>query len=163
MIYPGHGKFCESLNGPGGGDMKVKGLLETKGKDVVSVDAHYMVEDAIRSMNARKISALMVNDSGKTVGIITERDVLRCYIDNEGKNFKEIPIRDAMTKDLMVAEMEDDLSDVMAIMVEKNIRHLPVIEDGQVIGMLSIRDIVQSHVGKLTAEIHYLKDYITGY
>lgn len=143
--------------------MKVKALLETKGKDVVSIDDHYTVEDAIRSMNARKIGALMVNDKGKTVGIFTERDVVRSYISNAGKSFKEISIRDAMTTDLMVAEMEDDLSDIMAIMVEKNIRHLPVIEDGQVIGMLSIRDIVQTHVGKLTSEIHYLKDYITGY
>lgn len=143
--------------------MKVKGLLETKGKDVVSIDDHYTVEDAIRSMNARKIGALMVNDKGKAVGIFTERDVVRSYIANGGKSFKEISIKDAMTTDLMVAEMEDDLSDVMAIMVEKNIRHLPVIEDGQVIGMLSIRDIVQTHVGKLTSEIHYLKDYITGY
>lgn len=143
--------------------MKVKALLETKGKDVVSIDDHYTVEDAIRSMNARKIGALMVNDKGKTVGIFTERDVVRCYIANGAKSFKEISIKDAMTTDLMVAEMEDDLSDVMAIMIEKNIRHLPVIDDGQVIGMLSIRDIVQTHVGKLTSEIHYLKDYITGY
>jgi len=155
--------LCGPENGPGGGLMKVKALLETKGKDVVSIDDHYTVEDAIRSMNARKIGALMVNDRGKTVGIFTERDVVRCYIANAGKSFKEISIKDAMTTDLMVAEMEDDLSDVMAIMIEKNIRHLPVIEDGQVIGMLSIRDIVQTHVGKLTSEIHYLKDYITGY
>ncbi|MEJ2696020.1 MAG: CBS domain-containing protein [Candidatus Sulfobium sp.] len=143
--------------------MKVKELLGTKGKDVVSIDDHYTVEDAITSMNARKISALMVNDKGKAVGIFTERDVVRSYMVNAGKSFKEISIKDAMTTDLMVAEMEDDISDVMAIMVEKNIRHLPVIEDGQVIGMLSIRDIVQTHVGKLTSEIHYLKDYITGY
>jgi signal-transduction protein with cAMP-binding, CBS, and nucleotidyltransferase domain len=154
---------CKARKGIWRWGMKVKELLATKGKDVVSVDAHYTVEDAVRSMNARKISALMVNDNGKTVGILTERDVVRCYIANDGKSFKEVPIRDAMTTDLMVAEMGDDLSDVMAIMVEKNIRHLPVIEDGQVIGMLSIRDIVQTHVGKLTSEIHYLKDYITGY
>lgn len=166
MSYPCVGDFiiCAALKtGLEVGFMKVKALLETKGKDVVSIDDHYTVEDAIRSMNARKIGALMVNDKGKTVGIFTERDVVRSYIANAGKSFKEIPIKDAMTTDLMVAEMEDDLSDVMAIMVEKNIRHLPVIEDGQVIGMLSIRDIVQTHVGKLTSEIHYLKDYITGY
>ncbi len=143
--------------------MKVKNLLETKGKDVVSIDVKSTVEDAIRSMHSRKISALMVTEDGKTVGIFTERDVVRCYIASGGKGFKEAVLRDAMTTDLIVAEEEDDISDVMSIMVEKNIRHLPVIDSGKVIGMLSVRDVIQTQVGKLTSEIHYLKDYITGY
>jgi len=143
--------------------MKVKNLLETKGKDVVSIDVKSTVEDAIRSMHGRKISALMVTEDGKTVGIFTERDVVRCYIANGGKGFKEAVLRDAMTTDLIVAEEEDDISAVMSIMVEKNIRHLPVIDKGKVAGMLSVRDVIQTQVGKLTSEIHYLKDYITGY
>lgn len=143
--------------------MNVHDLLETKGKDIVSIDGDSSVEDAIRSMNARKISAIMVTDQNKTVGIFTERDVVRCYIGCSGKSFKEIKVRDFMVKDLIVAVPEDDLNNIMAIMVEKNIRHLPVFENKKVIGMLSIRDIIQSQVKKLTSEIHYLKDYITGY
>lgn len=143
--------------------MKVKNLLESKGKDVVSIDAASSVEDAIRVMNSRKISAVMVTDHCDNVGIFTERDVVRCYVSKEGgKKFREIPVKDAMTKDLIVARMDDDLNDVMAVMVEKNIRHLPVIDGKDVIGMLSIRDIVQTQVGTLHSEIHYLKDYITG-
>lgn len=141
--------------------MKVRSLLESKGKDVVSIDAGSTVEDAIRSMNSRKISAIVVTDDGKTAGIFTERDVVRCYIATEGKSFREIIIRDAMTTNLIVAEMDDDVSDIMSVMVEKNIRHLPVVEKGKVIGMLSIRDVIQTQVNKLTSEIHYLKDYIT--
>jgi CBS domain-containing protein len=141
--------------------MKVRNLLETKGKDVVSIDADSTVEDAIRSMYGRKISALMVMEDGKTVGIFTERDVVRCYISTNGKGFKETTLKEAMTTNLIVAEQEDDLCDVMSIMVEKNIRHLPVIDKGKVAGMLSVRDIVQTQVGKLSSEIHYLKDYIT--
>ncbi len=142
--------------------MKVKNLLEAKGKDVVSIDAGSFVEDAIRVMNGRKISALLVTDHRNNIGIFTERDVVRGYLNSEGKSFKEIMVKDVMTTDLIVAQMEDELSDVMAVMVEKNIRHLPVVDAGNVIGMLSIRDIIQTQVGKLHSEIHYLKDYITG-
>lgn len=143
--------------------MKVRDLLETKGKDTVSIDVSSSVDDAIRSMHARKISAIMVTENGKTVGIFTERDVVRSYIASAGKSFKEISVRDSMIKDLIVAVPDEDLHEVSATMVEKNIRHLPVVENGKVIGMLSIRDIIQTQVTKLTSEIHYLKDYITGF
>lgn len=142
--------------------MNVKDLLDAKGKDVVSIDAGSSVEDAIRVMNSRKISAMMVTDHSKSVGIFTERDVVKCYLTHEGKGFKEIMLKDIMTTDLIVAQMDDDLNNIMSVMVEKNIRHLPVVNDGNVIGMLSIRDVIQTQVGKLTSEIHYLKDYITG-
>jgi len=143
--------------------MKVRTLLESKGKDIVSIDSDSSVEDAIRSMHARKISAIMVTDPGKTVGIFTERDVVRSYIATNGKSFEDIKGRDVMIKALIVAVPDDDLNDIAAIMVEKNIRHLPVFEQNKVIGMLSIRDIIQTQVKKLTSEIHYLKDYITGF
>jgi IMP dehydrogenase len=143
--------------------MKVRDLLETKGKDTVSIDVSSSVDDAIRSMHARKISAIMVMENGKTVGIFTERDVVRSYIASNGKSFKDISVRDSMIKDLIVAVPDEDIHEVSATMVEKNIRHLPVVENGRVIGMLSIRDIIQTQVTKLTTEIHYLKDYITGF
>jgi CBS domain-containing protein len=70
-------------------------------------------------------------------------------------------MKDAMTANLIVAEQNDDVSEIMSVMIEKNIRHLPVVEKDKVIGMLSIRDIVQTQVHRLTSEIHYLKDYIS--
>ena len=143
--------------------MKVRTLLESKGKDIVSVDADSSVEDAIRTMHARKISAIMVTEKGKTAGIFTERDVVRGYMSSNGSNFKDMKIRSFMVTDLVVAVLEDELENVMATMVEKNIRHLPVIDNNKVIGMLSVRDIIQTQVKKLTTEIHYLKDYITGF
>jgi CBS domain-containing protein len=143
--------------------MKVRTLLESKGKDIVSIDADSSVEDAIRSMNARKISAIMVTEPGKTIGIFTERDVVRSYIASGGKSFKDIKVREYMVSNLIIAVPDDELNDIAAIMVEKNIRHLPVFDNNRVIGMLSIRDIIQTHVSKLTSEIHYLKDYITGF
>jgi IMP dehydrogenase len=138
-------------------------MLDSKGKKIVSIDAASSVEDAIRTMHTRKISAVLVTEGGKTVGIFTERDVVRCYISLDGKNFKDIKVKDVMIKDLIVAVPDDELDAVSSIMIEKNIRHLPVFENNKVVGMLSVRDIVQTHVKKLTSEIHYLKDYISGY
>ncbi len=143
--------------------MKVKELLETKGKEVFSMDASGTVEDAIRFMDSKKISAIIITENDRTAGIFTERDVVRCYIAKEGRTFHDIPVSESMTRNLMVAELGDELNSVMSVMVEKNIRHLPVIDTGKVIGMLSIRDIVLSQVHKMTTEIHYLKDYIAGY
>ena len=141
--------------------MKVKNLLDSKGKDVVSIDVSSSVEEAIRQMNSRKISAILVTEGEKTVGLFTERDVVRCYMSTNGKSFKEVIMKDAMTASLIVAEQNDDICEIMSVMIEKNIRHLPVVEKDKVIGMLSIRDIVQTQVHKLTSEIHYLKDYIS--
>jgi len=142
--------------------MKVRDLLDSKGKDIVSIDVDSSVDDAIRSMNARKISAIMVTEQGKTVGIFTERDVVRSYINSGGKSFKETKVREAMVTNLIVAVPDDELADISSIMVEKNIRHLPVLHNGRVIGMLSIRDIIQTQVKKLTSDLHYLRDYIAG-
>ena len=141
--------------------MKVKNLLDSKGKDVVSIDVKSSVEDAITKMNSRKISAILVTEGEKTVGLFTERDVVRCYMAAGGKSFREVIMKDAMTTNLIVAEQNDDVCEIMSVMIEKNIRHLPVVEKDKVIGMLSIRDIVQTQVHKLTSEIHYLKDYIS--
>ena len=140
--------------------MKVKQLLGSKGREVVTSEADNTVEDAIRSMQGRNISALLVTERGRPAGIFTERDVLRCYLGAGGRLFAEIPLREVMTTNLVVAELDDDLADIMAVMTDRNIRHLPVVEKGALIGMLSVRDVIQSQVQKLTSEIHYLKDYI---
>lgn len=140
--------------------MTVKELLEAKGKDVVSIASGNSVEDAIRSMNARHIGSLVVTEDGKPVGIFTERDIVRCYVNTNGSPFNSVLLKDAMTSDLIVAEPDEELCDVMSVMIQKGIRHLPVSDNGKVVGMLSIRDVVQSQIGNLHAEIHHLKDYI---
>ena len=140
--------------------MKVKQLLGSKGREVVTTEAENTVEDAIRSMHLRKISALVVADHGRPVGIFTERDVLRCYVTTNGRSFTDIRLREAMTANLVVAELDDELNEIMAVLIDRNFRHLPVVDGGALIGMLSVRDIIQSQVQKLTSEIHYLKDYI---
>ena len=143
--------------------MTVKELLLAKGKDVVSMESDGTVEDAIRSMNSRKIAAVLVTEGGKPVGIFTERDVVKGYIQTEGRPFSAVALKEVMTGDLIVADLGDELADVASVMVHKNIRHLPVADKGKIAGMLSIRDVIQTQMGKMTAEIHYLKDYIAGF
>lgn len=140
--------------------MTVKELLAKKGKDVVSMESESTVEDAIRSMNSRKISAILITQNGTPVGIFTERDVVRGYIATDGKAFKDIMLKDVMTTNLIVADIQDELDSVTSVMVDRNIRHLPVAEKGKIVGMLSVRDIIQTQMNKLITEIHYLKDYI---
>lgn len=127
---------------------------------VLTVTPDETVQLAIARMLEENVGSVAVCEGNHLVGIFTERDVLRCYLAAGGRLFAEIPLRDAMTTNLVVAELDDDLADIMAVMNDRNIRHLPVVENGALIGMLSVRDVIQSQVQKLTSEIHYLKDYI---
>lgn len=142
--------------------MTVRELLDKKGHEVFFLKADESVEEAIQLMHAKKISAVLVGDKDKTVGIFTERDVLKCYLSKEGMPFNDIPLKDVMTSDLVVARPDEELCDIMSIMIDRGIRHLPVMENDKVIGMMSIRDIVKTQVGNLKSEIHHLKDYIVG-
>ncbi len=142
--------------------MNVKALLESKGKDVFSMESDSTVEAAIEMMAGKKISAILVTEKKKPVGIFTERDVLRSYLTKKGVSFHDILLKDVMTTNLIIAEPDEDLCNVMSVMIEKGIRHMPVSDKGGIIGMLSIRDVLKAQVGKLRSEIHYLKDYISG-
>ena len=94
------------------------------------------------------------------VGIFTERDVLRCHVAWRGRLFREMPLSEAMTDNLIVAQPDDLVSSAMATMIKADIRHLPIIKEHEIIGMLTISDLVEHLVGSLQAEIHYLQDYI---
>lgn len=138
--------------------MKVKDMLKDKGLEVIAVDSSVTVEAAVRKMVERNIGAILVMDEGNFVGMFTERDVLKCWV-NKG-SYEKVAIKDVMSKDLLIIEPKDDLDYAMSIMTSKNIRHLPVVESGKIIGLISIRDVVKYHVGNLKSEVHYLKDYI---
>lgn len=142
--------------------MTVRELLSKKGGEIISLESDNTVESAIKTLYNRNISAVIVTDGGKTTGIFTERDIVKCYVQHEGKSFSDIKLADTKTKDLIVAEANEDIADVMWVMIEKKIRHIPVVDGGKIIGILSIRDLLKTQLSKLEAEIHYLKDYIAG-
>jgi CBS domain-containing protein len=141
--------------------MEVKELLEEKGRQVYTVGGEVSVDDAIKQMSQKRISALIVVADEQPEGIFTERDVVRCYLKFPGKPFTEVTVREVMTDRLIVAELTDGIRDAVAMMIQTDIRHLPVVQEGRVVGMLSLRDLVHQLVGSLTTELHYLQDYIT--
>jgi CBS domain-containing protein len=150
--------------------MQIKDILREKGSDVVTIDADSNIQDAVRMLNEHKIGSLIVTTrDGKIAGIITERDVLR----KSGEHFagKKKPetqedtlpdslVRDVMSKELVVGVPDDDLDYVMGIMTKNRIRHLPIVDDGKLVGMISIGDVVNAHLKETEFENHLLKDYI---
>jgi CBS domain-containing protein len=142
--------------------MKVRDLLKNKGLEVIAVDSDSTVDAAINKMIERNIGAILVMKDGEFVGVFTERDVLKCWVDKGKISYDKVKISDVMSKDLIVIKPDDELDYVMTIMTNKRIRHLPVVDHGKIIGLVSIRDVVKFHVGNLEAEVHYLKDFITG-
>lgn len=138
--------------------MKVKDMLKDKGLEVIAIDSSSTVDAAIRKMVERNIGALLIMEDGKLVGMFTERDVLKGMANHGSVN--NLAVKDVMIKNICVVEPDDDLEYVMTIMTKKRIRHLPVIEQGKMVGLVSIRDVVKYRVGNLEAEVRYLKDYM---
>lgn len=141
--------------------MRVHDVMKQTRRMVHTIPVDRTAEDAIVQMTEKRTSALIVMDGEKPVGIFTERDVLRCHVAWRGRLFREMPLGEAMVDKLIVAQPEDLVSGAMAMMIQADIRHLPVVEDRRISGMLAITDLVKHHVGELTAELHYLQEYIT--
>ena len=138
--------------------IKVKDMLKDKGLEVIAVDSGVTVDAAVKKMVERNIGAILVMEDGNFVGMFTERDVLKCWV-NKGA-YDKILIKEVMSKDLLIIETKDDIDYAMSIMTSKKIRHMPVVENHKIIGLISIRDVVKYHVGNLQSDVHYLKDYI---
>ena len=141
--------------------MKVKELLSIKGLECISIQSSDTLHAAAKQMAECNIGALLVMDRGSLVGIVTERDIVKNAA-GEGRAMKEVVIKEVMSANLLVVKPGDDLDYVMAIMIQNNIRHLPVIEENGLLGLLSMRDVVRVLVKNLKAENHYLKDFIGG-
>ena len=152
--------------------MKVKDILRQKGSDVVKIEVDRTIHDAICKLNEYGIGSLVVtDDSGDICGIITERDILRhcgeiCVrltqpLQQEGNACPAL-VRDAMTKDVVIGMRHDDLSYVRGIMTRNRVRHLPILEQGELVGIISIGDVVNAHVEETDFENHMLKDYVQG-
>jgi CBS domain-containing protein len=141
--------------------MKVKELLSIKGLECFSIQSSDTLQAAAKQMAECNIGALLVMDRGSLVGIVTERDIVKNAA-GEGLAMKQVLIKDVMSANLLVVKPADDLDYVMAIMIQNNIRHLPVIEENGLLGLLSMRDVVRVLVKNLKAENHYLKDFIGG-
>jgi len=142
--------------------MKIKDILADKSNEVLTIRQAQVVHDAIKILFKNKVGALLVlDDSEQLVGIISERDVLWECVDRDNL-LKQTPVRDVMSKDLIIGVPTDDLSYSLGIMTKNRIRHLPVLEDDKVVGIVSIGDLVKAQLEEHEYDNRYLKQYIFG-
>jgi len=140
--------------------MKVHELLQLKSRPVYTLSSDQTVDDAINLMTAKKASALIITEADRPVGIFAERDVFRAHIRDKTAAFTDIQLKDAMTPKLLVAETEDEVSSVMSIMIQADIRHMPVIKENKINGLLTLADLIEHQINMLTDELHHLREYI---
>ncbi|HEU0304714.1 MAG TPA: CBS domain-containing protein [Gaiellaceae bacterium] len=136
-------------------------ILDEKSGDVLQIDGNATVYDAITKMVEANVGSLLVTDGGEIVGIMTERDYLR-RVTLQGRTDKDTAVREIMSSPLVVATPETTVDECMAMMTDRRIRHIPVVDDGEVVGVVSIGDLVKFRSKQQAFEIKYLTDYITG-
>jgi len=128
---------------------------------VVTIEPDQSVLAAVRVLSEHRIGALVVRRGDEVVGILSERDVLN-LVAGDPSTLTNTPVRDAMTSNVIVGVAEDDVDYVMSIMTNNRIRHLPIMDDSRLIGMVSIGDVVNAVRRSVEAENRHLKDYIHG-
>jgi CBS domain-containing protein len=139
----------------------VKHLLDTKQVIIISVSENISVLDALKVMTEKNISAILVMEYGKLRGIFTERDYARKII-LQGKSSKDTLIKEAMTANPITIKLSDSIDHCMELMTDKHIRHLPVVENDEVKGMVSIGDVVKFIIADQKQTISQLESYISG-
>jgi CBS domain-containing protein len=139
----------------------VKHLLDSKGRHIVSVAPDSSVLDAIKLMAEKTVGSLVVMDDQELCGIITERDYARKVI-IKGRSSESTQVSEIMSTGVITTSSAQTVNSCMEMMTEKRIRHLPVVEDNKVIGMISIGDLVQAIIADQKEEIEQLEHYISG-
>ena len=137
-------------------------LAQKRVSSVWTIDPNATVIAAIRLMDEKNVGALPVVDNGRLVGIVSERDYTRKVILKE-RSSHEILVSEIMTKQLFTVAPSDSVTECMRIMTEKRVRHLPVLEGTDLVGILSIRDVVNWLMSAQTATIESLERYVTGH
>jgi len=143
--------------------MKLSKLLEKKSREIFKIASNKSVFEAVQLLNVHKIGSLLVMSKNKKLeGIITERDILFKCLNNERDN-KNTKISEIMTakENLIIGTADDTLSYAMKVMINKKIRHLPIVDKENVIGLLSIGDVLKEVLDQSETEVKLLREYIT--
>ena len=141
--------------------MKVKEILDAKGSQVTTIEPHSSLREALCNLIENKVGSLLVKDpSGALSGIITERDLMRevyeeCELDNK-------KVGEVMTRKIVTAAPEDDIEHIMNEMTEGRFRHLPVVKDEKLVGIVSIGDVVKAQLAQAKSQVTNLMDYVSG-
>ena len=137
----------------------LKQLLGTKGREVYSIGPGAKVIEALQLMAQKDVGALVVMDGGRIVGMMSERDYARKVI-LHGRSSEDVPVRDIMTADVITIAPSKTIEECMALVTQRRIRHLPVCEDGRLIGLVSIGDLVKEVIADQEQTIKQLESYI---
>ena len=137
----------------------VRHLLESKAPEVFAIGPDAPVIDAIRLMAEKRIGAVVVMDGGRLAGILSERDYARKIV-LQGRSSATTPVRDIMTADVVTVGLQDNIERCMQIVTERRIRHLPVVDGGAVLGVVSIGDLVKAVIEDQQLQLDQLQRYI---
>jgi CBS domain-containing protein len=141
--------------------MTVARILDDKGRDVFTTQPHRTLKEVVELLAEKGVGAVVVSDASlKVLGILSERDVVR-VIARHGAPALEDPVSRHMTPKVITVTREDTIEHVMQTMTSARFRHLPVVEDGRLVGLISIGDVVKRHVNALDSERQALREYIT--
>ncbi|MCP9486293.1 MAG: CBS domain-containing protein [Gaiellaceae bacterium MAG52_C11] len=135
-------------------------ILEEKTGEVIRIDGGATVFDAVKAMVEANVGALLITDGDRITGIFTERDYLR-RIAVEGRRSRDTSVSEVMSSPVLVVTQETTVEEAMALMTDRRIRHAPVVEEGALVGMISIGDLVKFTSQKQSYQIQYLTEYIS--
>lgn len=142
--------------------MKVRDMIAAKGDKVATAQPDATVDTVLHRLKLERVGALVVSKDGETVsGIISERDIVRSLPDH-GAALLEMPVSKIMTKTVKTCSPDANIQEIMSEMTHSRFRHMPVVKDGKLCGIISIGDVVKNRLEELEAETHVLRDYIVG-
>lgn len=139
--------------------MRIADLLRTKGSEVASVPPKVSVSGLLEDLNRHNVGAMVVLDGDRLIGIVSERDVVR-RLNERGAELLTAPVSEIMTTKVVTCGPNEMVDSLAAIMTERRIRHMPVVEDGKLIGIVSIGDVVKSRIEQLESDREQLESYI---
>lgn len=139
--------------------MTVRAILDLKGHNVVTIHPDVALSEAIRVLTERRIGSVLVMSDSGIEGILSERDIIHA-LGSRGAAALDAPVSSVMTRKVVTCRRADTVAAIMEVMTEQRFRHLPVVEDGEVVGLISIGDVVKWRVGEYEAEQEALRDYI---
>ena len=140
--------------------MNVNDILHKKGSQIYAVNESAPLREAIETLNVRNIGVVLVtNDTGHLTGILSERDIIRRSLSQE-TGFRDESVTKSMTKGVVSVEKSATIDQIMQIMTTSKIRHVPVLEDGEILGLVSVGDVVKHKIAEAENEAAELRDYI---
>jgi len=140
---------------------KVRQILNAKGRHVWTISKDSTVFDGLKLMTEKLIGSLVVLEEGQVAGIFTERDYAR-RVGPERRNPEETRIEEVMTRELITVDPNQTVNECMVLMTENHIRHLPVLDEGRLVGIISVGDVVKDIIEELEFHVQQLQSYITG-